>query len=201
MVCKHEPFFAHPSFALTDLAERFLIRYMERCVESFWLKTCSAIYNDFDMMPAGRWQSYTLRATQIVFLHLEKSWKSLWMYVQVGVFFESPIISLQPGTLLEHHTTFSPVKMHAFCVEVLSVNTDTFTHKGFHTQALVHVHTKMLLHTRSCTHRLFSAETLLHTKLFACRRFYTQTLLHRRFYTQMLVHTDAPTLRPLHRTS
>ena len=48
-----------------------------------------------------------------------KSGKSPRMYVQVGVF-EFPIISPQPERHLEHQTTFSPVKMHVLCVDVLS---------------------------------------------------------------------------------
>ena len=57
----------------------------------------------------------------------------------------------------------------------------TFTHKGFHTQRL--------LHTDIFTHRHFDTQTLLHTEVF------TQTFLHRNFYTQMLVYIDTFTHR------
>ena len=59
---------------------------------------------------------------------------------------------------------------------------NTFTHRRFYTQTLVH--------TEAFTHKHFYAETLWHTDTFTHRRLYTQALLHtitcthRRFYTE-----------------
>ena len=80
----------------------------------------------------------------------------------------------------------------------------TFTHRRFCTQTLLHtdafthrlLYTQTLLHTEAFTHRPLYTQTLLHTDTFTHRPFYTQTLLHRGFYTQKLLHTDTFT-RPV----
>ena len=99
--------------------------------------------------------------------------------------------------------------------------TDTFTHKSFYTQTVLHTdastrrhfytqmrftHAHTLSHTEAFTHRNFYTQTLLHTDPFTHRRFYTQhfhtqmllhteAFTHRGFYTQKLLHTEAFTHR------
>ena len=87
------------------------------------------------------------------------------------------------------------------------LHTDPFTHRPFYTQSF---YPQKLLHTEAFTHIRFHTDavmytdtftqTLLHTKLlpteaFTYRSFYTHTLLHRCFYTQTLLHTDTFTHR------
>ena len=83
-------------------------------------------------------------------------------------------------------------------------NTDTFAHRPFYTQTLLHTdtfthrpcYTQSLSHTEAITHRRFYTQKLLHTEAFTHRSFYTQTLphteafTHRSFYTQTPLHTQ-----------
>ena len=72
--------------------------------------------------------------------------------------------------------------------------TDTFTHKSFYTQTVLHTDASTRRHfytqmrftrTHAFTHKRVYTQTLLHTTLshteaFTHRSFYTQTLLHKR---------------------
>ena len=93
--------------------------------------------------------------------------------------------------------------------------TETFTHRRFYTQTLLHTdgftrkHFYTHFYTDAFTHRSFYTQTLLHRGrpmfFYTHRRLYTQTLLHtgafthRRFYTdaftETLLHTDTFTHR------
>ena len=85
--------------------------------------------------------------------------------------------------------------------------TDTFTHKSFYTQTVLHTdastrrrfytqmrftHAHTLSHINAFTHRRIDTQTLLHTDAFT-RRCFLHT--HTRFHTQTLLHTDAFTHR------
>ena len=79
----------------------------------------------------------------------------------------------------------------------------TFTHRRFYTQTLLHTdhftqrhfYTQRLLHTDAFTHRRICTQTLLQTDSFTHRHIYTDHFTHRPFYTQTILHTDTITHR------
>ena len=86
-----------------------------------------------------------------------------------------------------------------FCTQML-LHTDAFTHRHFytktrlHTEAFtprsLHTHTRKLLHTDAFKHRHFYTQTLLDTNVFTHRRFYTQTRLHGNTLTHIHFYTQ-----------
>ena len=115
------------------------------------------------------------------------------------------MIRLKTNQSSQSHTTSTENKINLQSNRCIS-QSQTFTHRRFCTQTL--------LHTDTFTRRCFCTQTLLHTEAFAHRRFYTQTPLHidaftlytqthlhtdhfthRHFYAQTILHTDTFTHR------